>query len=115
LTFQRLEAPHPFELTGTWECAVNIHAESPTLKPTTVAVTGMTCGSCARAVERALSGVPGVKSAAVDFDLGLAIVNGSAVPSELIAAVEAAGYGASVADESAIKGENNERRRLGCC
>lgn len=84
---------------------VNIHAESPTLTPTTLAISGMTCEGCARTVERVLSRVRGVTSAAVDFDLGVAIVNGSAAPSDLIAAVEAAGYGASasIADESANK------------
>jgi copper chaperone CopZ len=74
---------------------MDIDAENPTLKPTTLAVTGMTCGSCARTVERKLRRVPGVKSAAVDLELGVAIVNGTAAPSSLIAAIEAAGYGAS--------------------
>ena len=63
-------------------------------RSTTLAVTGMTCENCARAVERALAQVPEVRSVAVDFDLGLAIVNGGAASSELIAAIKAAGYGA---------------------
>jgi len=63
--------------------------------PTTIAVTGMTCGSCARTVERRLRRVPGVETAAVDLELGVAIVSGTAAPSSLIAAIEAAGYGAS--------------------
>lgn len=71
---------------------------------TTLALSGMTCDGCARTIERVLSRVPGVTSANVDFDLGVAIVNGSAAPSELIAAVEAAGYGASVAEANATKG-----------
>jgi Cu+-exporting ATPase len=94
---------------------MNIHAENQALRPMTLAVTGMTCGGCTGTVERVLSKVPGVMSATVDFDLGVAIVNGSAVPSKLIAAVEAAGYGASVADESTAKGEKNEHGRDGCC
>jgi len=61
-------------------------------------ITGMTCGSCAPAVQRVLSRVSGVKSTIVDFELRIAIVTGSAAPPKLIAAVEAAGYGASVAD-----------------
>jgi copper chaperone CopZ len=67
------------------------------LRLTNLALTGMTCDGCARTIERVLSRVPGVKSAKVDFDLGIAIVNGSAVPSELISAIEAAGYDASIA------------------
>lgn len=74
---------------------MDIDAENPTLKPTTLAVTGMTCGSCARTVERKLRRVSGVKSAAVDLELGVAIVNGTAAPSSLIAAIEAAGYSVS--------------------
>ena len=74
---------------------MNTHAEGHTLTPTTFAISGMTCGSCARAVELKLRRVRGVMSATVDFELGLAIVNGSAAPSSLAAAVEAAGYHAS--------------------
>lgn len=74
---------------------MDIDVENETLKPTTLAVTGMTCGSCARTVERKLRRVPGVRSAVVDLELGVAIVNGTAAPSSLIAAIEAAGYGGS--------------------
>jgi len=74
---------------------MDVDAENPTLKPTTIAVTGMTCGSCARTVERRLRRVPGVKTTAVDLELGIAIVNGTAAPSSLIAAIEAAGYSTS--------------------
>lgn len=94
---------------------MDIHTETSALKPTTLAVTGMTCEGCARTVERVLSRVSGVKSATVDFDLGIAIVNSFATPSQLVAAVASAGYGASIADENAIKGENDEHRRGGCC
>jgi copper chaperone CopZ len=85
------------------------------VSPITLAVTGMTCSGCARTIERVLSRVPGVISAKVDFDLGLAIVNGSTAPSELIKAIEKAGYGASVTKTSATKGQNDEHRRSGCC
>lgn len=56
---------------------------------------GMTCSGCARTVERVLRRVSGVDNATVDFDLGLAVVNGAATP--VIAAVEGAGYGAAKA------------------
>jgi copper chaperone CopZ len=61
--------------------------------------------SCARTVGRTLTRVPGVTSAAVDFELGAAIVNGIAETPSLVAAVEAAAYGTSVAD-----GKCDERR-----
>ena len=73
-----------------------MQANAEELEPKALAVTGMTCGACARTVERVLSRMPGVKRAAVDFDLGLAIVSGSAAPAKLIAAVETAGYGAAL-------------------
>jgi copper chaperone CopZ len=79
------------------------HAESSTMSPTMLAVSGMTCAGCARTIERVLCRVQGVKSATVDFDLGIAIANGSATTSELIAAVEAAGYGACPAAANAPK------------
>lgn len=74
---------------------MDIDAENPTLNPTTLAVSGMTCGSCARTIERKLRRVPGVRTATVDLELGLAIVNGTAAPLSLITAIESAGYGAS--------------------
>ncbi|WP_348637541.1 heavy metal-associated domain-containing protein [Bradyrhizobium sp. ISRA443] len=61
----------------------------------TLAIQGMTCSGCARTVERVLRRVSGVDNATVDFDLGLAVVNGAATP--VIAAVEGAGYGAAKA------------------
>lgn len=74
---------------------MTINAETSMMSPTALAVGGMTCEGCARTIERVLSRVPGVESATVDFDLGVAIVNGSAAPSELTAAIEKAGYSAS--------------------
>lgn len=81
------------------------HAESSMISATTLAVGGMTCAGCARTIERVLSRVPGVQSAAVDFDLGIAIVNGSATPLELSAAIEKAGYSASLTDAAAARGK----------
>lgn len=80
------------------------------LPPILLAVSGMTCGGCARTIERVLSRVPGVASARADFDLGLAIVSGSAAPSDLITAIENAGYGASVTEARATNGQTNEHR-----
>lgn len=74
---------------------MNAYGETGTRGSTTLAVSGMTCAGCARTIERVLSRVPGVERASVDFDLGLAIVNGTAAAAQLIAAVEGAGYSAS--------------------
>ncbi|RAI55225.1 heavy-metal-associated domain-containing protein, partial [Roseicella frigidaeris] len=43
-----------------------------------LAIGGMTCGSCANAVHRALSCVPGVVSVEVDLAAGRALVQGTA-------------------------------------
>lgn len=63
-------------------------------KAVTLSVTGMTCASCVRRVERALSRVDGVETAAVNFAAETARVTlGAPVPVEaLIEAVEKAGY-----------------------
>jgi copper chaperone CopZ len=39
-----------------------------------LAVRGMTCGNCARSVERKLSSTPGVTKASVDLNASLAVV-----------------------------------------
>ena len=59
-------------------------------------VTGMTCAACSARVEKAVSAVPGVESCAVNLLMNSMGVEGSASPETVIAAVEAAGYGASV-------------------
>src|SRR5262249_56612446 len=62
-----------------------------------LAISGMTCASCARRVERSLAKVPGVTSAHVNLATERAAVSydtSIATPAALIAAVERAGYGA---------------------
>ena len=59
-------------------------------------VTGMSCAACSARVEKAVSKVPGVTSCSVSLLTNSMGVEGSAKDSEIIAAVEAAGYGASV-------------------
>ena len=68
------------------------------MEPIILEVTGMTCGHCRKAVEEALQGVAGVESAEVALDTGRATVEGQAAPRELIAAVEAEGYGAEIGE-----------------
>ncbi len=59
-------------------------------------VTGMSCAACSARVEKAVNGLPGVESCSVSLLTNSMGVEGSASASEVIAAVEAAGYGASV-------------------
>ena len=58
-------------------------------------VTGMSCAACQTRVEKAVSGVEGVESCAVSLLTNSMGVTGTASPDAIIAAVEAAGYGAS--------------------
>lgn len=66
-------------------------------------VTGMTCAACAAHVEKAAGAVDGVDSAAVNLMLGTLVCSydrDKASPQAIIAAVEAAGYGAAPADDA---------------
>ena len=57
--------------------------------------TGLSCAACSARVEKAVSGVEGVSSCSVNLLTNSMGVEGSASPEAIIAAVEAAGYGAS--------------------
>ena len=59
-------------------------------------VTGMSCAACSARVEKAVSKVDGVTSCSVSLLTNSMGVEGTASPEQIIAAVEAAGYGASV-------------------
>ena len=66
-------------------------------------VTGMTCAACAAHVEKAANSLDGVDSAAVNLMLGTLVCSYDAdkvSPPAIITAVEAAGYGASPADDA---------------
>ena len=58
-------------------------------------VTGVSCAACSSRVEKAVSKVPGVESCSVSLLTNSMGVEGTASPEAVIAAVEAAGYGAS--------------------
>ena len=58
-------------------------------------VTGMSCAACSSRVEKAVNKVPGVTACSVSLLTNSMGVEGTADPSAIIAAVEAAGYGAS--------------------
>ena len=57
-------------------------------------VTGMSCAACSTRVEKAVSKVPGVTACSVSLLTNSMGVEGTASPEAVIAAVEAAGYGA---------------------
>ena len=59
-------------------------------------VTGMSCAACSARVEKAVSKVPGVTACSVSLLTNSMGVEGTAGEQAVIAAVEAAGYGASV-------------------
>ncbi|WP_447043182.1 heavy metal translocating P-type ATPase [Vreelandella sp. H-I2] len=57
-----------------------------------LAISGMTCASCVKSVQKALERTEGVDTASVNFGSHSAQVFGSADPQALIAAVKAVGY-----------------------
>ncbi|MBQ8297726.1 MAG: heavy metal translocating P-type ATPase [Ruminococcus sp.] len=69
-------------------------------------VTGMSCAACSARVEKAVSKVPGVSSCSVSLLTNSMSVEGTADTQTIIAAVKAAGYGASV--KGAEKAQENE-------
>ncbi len=72
-------------------------------------VTGMSCAACSSRVEKAVSKVPGVTSCSVSLLTNSMGVEGTAAADDVIRAVEAAGYGASIkgaAGSEASSGHN---------
>ena len=78
-------------------------------------VTGMSCAACQARVEKAVSGVPGVTSCAVSLLTNIMSVEGTASRTDIIKAVENAGYGASVrgsgANDRKMSGETEDPLR----
>ena len=70
-------------------------------------IQGASCASCVTKIETALKQVAGVTSAEMNFAQRTVLINGNASPSELVRAVEEAGYNATLAnadsDEAAIE------------
>ncbi len=75
-------------------------------------ITGMTCASCAGRVERALRKVPGVQVATVNLanERAHVEVSGQIDPAVLLAAVDKAGYGASLEQDSAVQQADQRQR-----
>lgn len=72
-----------------------------TAKETLLDVTGMHCGSCVRRVTDALRTVDGVSAVEVQLRAGTVLVRhdpGRAAVAALIAALDRAGYGSSLAE-----------------
>ena len=73
-------------------------------------VTGMSCAACSARVEKAVSKLDGVTSCSVSLLTNSMGVEGNVTPEEVIAAVESAGYGATLkgADKKSANSENND-------
>ncbi|MBR6408275.1 MAG: heavy metal translocating P-type ATPase [Clostridia bacterium] len=70
-------------------------------------VTGMSCAACSARVEKAVSGVEGVTSCAVSLLTNSMGVEGTADSKDIIAAVEKAGYGASLKGKASAQGNSS--------
>ena len=71
-------------------------------------VTGMTCAACSARVEKAVAALEGVDSVAVNLLTGNMQVQGGVSPDTVIAAVEKAGYGASLQGKTASAAEAHD-------
>jgi len=61
-------------------------------------ISGMSCAACSARIEKAVSSVEGVKTCSVNLLTNSMNVDGTAESGDIIKAVEAAGYGASVSN-----------------
>ena len=75
-------------------------------------VTGMSCAACSARVEKAVQKVPGVTACSVSLLTNSMGVEGTAEDAAIISAVQAAGYGASPADEKASASPSQAEARL---
>lgn len=82
-----------------------------------IAIDGMTCGSCVQNVEKALRNVAGVRSASVDLAKKRAavLVRSGTTPQFLIKAVEALGFNAEWDQNLIPQPSRVEPRSDSCC
>jgi P-type Cu+ transporter len=83
-------------------------------RPLELAVSGMTCAACSGRVQRALEKAPGVTDASVNLMMRNATLQydpGLITPEELVALVEASGYGAEVPAHTGQREALEERDR----
>lgn len=71
-------------------------------------VTGMSCASCVARVEKAVNKVEGVTSCSVNLLTNSMSVDGDVKSSDVISAVEKAGYGASLKGNSSKENKSND-------
>ena len=71
-------------------------------------VTGMSCASCVARVEKAVNKVEGVTSCSVNLLTNSMSVDGDVMSSDVISAVEKAGYGASLKGNSSKENKTND-------
>src|SRR5256885_16227798 len=90
--------------------ATSTHSGTTT---STLEISGMTCASCVRRVERALAKVEGVETANVNFasETALVTADASVSPERLDAPAGRAGYGAKGTAERAPSGERGTSAR----
>ena len=74
-------------------------------------VTGMSCAACSARIEKAVGGIDGVTACSVSLLTNSMGVEGTASDTDIIAAVEKAGYGASVKDGKS-RNEADEKNAL---
>jgi len=84
------------------------------MRKVTLAVSGMHCAGCARTIEGALADLPGVASAAVNFadqtasvEYDMTVLN----IEDLLTAVEAVGYGATLLTEETLDARLAEQEK----
>ena len=71
-------------------------------------ITGMSCAACSARVEKAVSGVEGVSSCSVNLLTNSMGVEGTASDKDIISAVKAAGYGASLKGDAAKSSDKDD-------
>lgn len=71
-------------------------------------INGMSCASCVSRVQYALAAVPGVTQARVNLAERTALVMGSAAATDLVQAVEKAGYGAEAIEDDLKRRERQQ-------
>ena len=89
---ERNETPHP---ALTRQLPLKGKAKQKGIEMQQYNVTGMSCAACSARVEKAVNAVPGVTACSVSLLTNSMGVEGTAPEREIVAAVEAAGYGAS--------------------
>lgn len=85
------------------------HPAEKTAPTHVLLIDGMSCASCVSRVEKALQQVAGVTQARVNLGERSALVLGDADPQSLVAAVDAAGYGAQVVDDEQERREKQQQ------